>query len=67
MVAWCEEQGTDFRAVTADVLSDFHPALEADLLDQLNPRFAAERRTSLGGTSGSEIDKQVAALRSWLG
>ena len=66
IVGWCEGKGTDFRALTADQLAQFHPQLGADVLDDLNPRAAAERRTSLGGTSSIEIDKQVLALRAML-
>ena len=66
MVAWCEDQDTDFRALSADNLGQFHDALEADLFEVLTPRAAAERRTSLGGTAGVEIDRQIGLLRAWL-
>ena len=35
----------------------------AELGDRLDPRAAAERRTSLGGSAWSEIERQVALLR----
>ena len=66
MVAWCEDRGTDFRALTEQDLPQFHPELEADLLDMLEPHVAAGRRTSKGGTAPSEIDAQVRALSAWL-
>lgn len=67
MVAWCEEQGGNFSLLTPEVLPGFHPVLDADSLSVLAPRMAAERRTSFGGTAPAEIDRQVAALRTWLG
>jgi len=41
-----------------------HPALAEDLDQLLDPRAAAERKTSLGGTAWSEIERQVALLRA---
>ena len=63
MVRWCEEQGGGFEKLTPDVLSDFHPALEADVFEWLNPREAIARRTSHGGTAWSEVMRQAELLR----
>jgi len=63
VVKWCEEQGGDFTLLRAEDLAQFHPELEADALDWLDPREAAERRTSFGGTATSEIRRQIALLR----
>jgi len=66
LVAWCEGRDTDFSALTLDVLRAHHPAFDADAMSWLDPRAAAERRTSLGGTASTEIARQVRALSEWL-
>ncbi|MEZ4317134.1 MAG: argininosuccinate lyase [Myxococcota bacterium] len=66
LVAWCEANDTDFTALTLEVLKQHHPEFEADALDWLDPRSAAERRTSFGGTASSEIARQVGVLKSWM-
>lgn len=64
IVAWCEAQGVDFRALDPERLRTFHPAFGDDALAWLDPRAAAERRRSHGGTASAEIARQVALLRS---
>ena len=50
-----------------DGAAHFHPLLaRIDLAAYLDPRAAAERRTSHGGTAGSEVDRQAAILRAML-
>jgi argininosuccinate lyase len=66
LVKWCEERDTDFTALTLDVLQQHHSAFEADALDWLELEAAVERRTSLGGTAWSEIERQVAVLSATL-
>jgi len=66
IVAWCEEQGGDLSLLTAERLTEFHPLLGADTLAWLDPRAAAQRRTSLGGTAGARVQEQVDSLRNWL-
>ncbi len=67
IVRWCEERGENLSAVTPEVAKGFHPELPEDLTPWLDPRAAAERRTSLGGTAPSEVKRQVEALRRRLG
>ncbi|MEQ1502798.1 MAG: argininosuccinate lyase [Myxococcota bacterium] len=67
IVADCEARGTDLRGLTVASLRAFHPAFGDDALGWLDPRRAAERRTSTGGTAPTEIARQVEALASWLG
>ena len=67
IVRWCEERGVDLRAVDAEVAKSFHAELPEDLSPWLDPRAAAERRTSLGGTAWSEVERQVAIIRQRLG
>jgi argininosuccinate lyase len=64
IVKHCEDRGTDLSGLTAETAAEFHPALDTDLSELLDPRAAAERRASLGGTAWSEVERQVAALRS---
>lgn len=68
IVQWCEQEDGDLRLLLAPgVAARFHPKLaEADLVTCLDPRAAAERRTSAGGTAGVEVDRQVAALRATI-
>jgi argininosuccinate lyase len=67
LAAWCDEHGSDLAGVPRKVLAGLHPALDRDLAPWLDPRAAAERRTSHGGTAWTEIERQVAALRGTLG
>lgn len=66
LVKWCEERDLDLGGVPAEVAGDFHPALATQLGELLDPRAAAERRTSFGGTAWSEIERQVAIIRHEL-
>lgn len=63
VVAWCEAEGVDFTALDLDRLRGFHPAFGDDALSWLDPREAAERRRSFGGTAWTEIQRQVGILR----
>ena len=67
IVKWCEQQGSDLSALTTDKATEFHPALADNLEGLLDPRAAAERRTSFGGTAWSEIERQAKTLRASLG
>ncbi|TNE86590.1 MAG: argininosuccinate lyase [Deltaproteobacteria bacterium] len=64
IVAHCEERGVNFSALSVADMAAFHPAFDDGVLAWLDPRAAAERRTSFGGTASAEIARQVAALRS---
>lgn len=66
VVAWCEDNGVNFTALDEARLKTFHEAFDATALDWLEPRAAAERRTSLGGTASTEIHRQVGLLREWV-
>lgn len=63
IVRWCEEQGGDLSILTRERARKFHPCLDIDLTALLDPRQAAERRTSQGGTAWAEIERQLAQLR----
>lgn len=65
VVGWCEAQGGDFSLLDAERLTTFHEALGPDALALLHdPRGAAERRTSFGGTAWTEAVRQIEALRA---
>ena len=66
IVRWCEEQGAGLEAMTPEAAKRFHSAFPDDLGSWLDPRAAAERRTSLGGTAWSEVERQVKRLRERL-
>ncbi|ANM29445.1 hypothetical protein ABI59_07395 [Acidobacteria bacterium Mor1] len=65
MVRHCDEQGTDLSSLSPEAAADFHPLLaEADRELWIDPRAAAERRTSRGGTASAEIRRQIGLLRA---
>ena len=64
IIRWCEEQGGNLTLLDGAKAQDFHPAFPDDLGPWLDPRAAAERRSSRGGTAWSEIERQVAMLRN---
>ncbi|MEE8522488.1 MAG: argininosuccinate lyase [Thermoanaerobaculia bacterium] len=66
MVRWCEERGGDLSALTPEAAREFHPRMPEDLAPWLDPRAAAERRTSRGGTAWREVVRQVEELRRTL-
>ena len=66
IVRWCEDQGGDLSALTREAAKGFHPLLDEDLGPRLDPRAAAERRTSRGGTAWVEVERQVRLLREGL-
>ena len=62
-VTWCEERGGNLTLLDGGEAQRFHPKLPFELGAWLDPRAAAERRSSHGGTASSEITRQVALLR----
>jgi len=66
IVGWCEQLGGDFSLLDVDRLKTFHPAFDEEAMAWLDPRAAAERRTSFGGTSSGEVARQVGELRAWI-
>ena len=62
----CEARGADLDRLTPERAVEYHPALDGDLSSWLAPRAAAERRTSLGGTAWSEVQRQATLLRDGL-
>ncbi len=62
-VRWCEEQGGNLGLLDGGAAQQFHPDFPSDLGPWLDPRAAAERRTSFGGTASTEIGRQVLLLR----
>jgi len=67
IVRACEERGVGLDGLTAEEAAAFHPALAGGIDDLLDPRAAAERKTSAGGTASREVARQVAALRAAYG
>jgi argininosuccinate lyase len=62
-VRWCEEQGGNLELLDGGAAQQFHPDFPSNLGPWLDPRAAAERRTSFGGTASSEVYRQVSVLR----
>ena len=63
IVRWCEERDVGLDALDPETAAGFHPALAEGLAEALDPRAAAERRASAGGTAWSEVERQVRLLR----
>jgi argininosuccinate lyase len=63
MVRRCEQQGGDLGKLVNPDRPVFHPSLPDDLGPWLQPRAAAERRMSRGGTAWAEVERQVRLLR----
>ncbi|MEC8422535.1 MAG: lyase family protein, partial [Myxococcota bacterium] len=64
LVKQCEQRGVKLDALTLADLEAAHPAFTAEALSWLDAEVAAERRTSLGGTAWSQVDRQLDALRA---
>jgi len=62
-VKFCHQQGGDLTLLDGGVAQRFHSEFPADLGPWLDPRAAAERRTSKGGTAPGEVARQVTELR----
>jgi argininosuccinate lyase len=65
-VRWCEEKGGNLTLLGGGAARHFHPAFPDDLGPWLDPRAAAERRVSFGGTAWSEVSRQIKVLRTGL-
>ena len=61
LVLHCEKTRRNFTQLNGEELATFHPELALGLA-WLNPRTAAERRTSFGGTASKEVQRQVECL-----
>ncbi len=66
LVLWCEERGGDFSLLDSNVLLEHHELFGSDALSFLDPVSAVERRTSLGGTAWSEVQRQCTVLDAQL-
>jgi argininosuccinate lyase len=66
LVKRLEEEGRDLKGIGLDELREAHPGFPEDALEWLDPRGAAERRVSLGGTGWGEVARQVGELRGYL-
>jgi argininosuccinate lyase len=57
-----EAEGRDLSGLTLEELKSVHSEFQPEVLAWLDPRTAAERRDSQGGTAWSEIERQIALL-----
>lgn len=67
VVAHCEANEHGLDRVLDSEWAGFHPELDSGVRSWLDPRAAAERRNSFGGTATTEIQRQVDELHQWLG
>ena len=61
VVQWCVAEGRELHQLTLEEWRRFSPAFEADLLPRLTPEAAVARRTSYGGTSPENVERQLRA------
>jgi argininosuccinate lyase len=66
MVRWCEQHGGGLELLDGGQGRRVHDALPEHLGELLDPRAAAERRTSRGGTAWVEVERQVRVLRELI-
>jgi argininosuccinate lyase len=65
-VRWCEQQGGNLTLLDDGKAQQFHAEFPTDLSMWLDPRAAAERRTSFGGTASTEIERQLKLIQDHL-
>lgn len=65
-VKWCEGQGGNLSLLDGGAAQQFHPDFPKDLGLWLDPRAAAERRSSHGGTASTEITRQTSLIRETM-
>lgn len=64
LVRHCESEKIDFFTMTAAALREFAPEFGDDAAALLDPVTSPERKLSAGGTSLTEVKKQLARLKS---
>ena len=67
IVLSCEKQGRTLQDLTVEELHDHCDLFDADVLDALDVRKIAARRTTEGGTGDEAVRKQIALARKALG
>jgi argininosuccinate lyase len=67
IVKHCEARGGNLNLLDRATAAGFHPLLDIDLRELLDPEQAVERRRSHGGTAWVEIERQVDALYALVG
>lgn len=63
MVQDCDARGVNLAALSQAEAADYHKSFSAGYHELLDPRKAAQRRTSTGGTAWVEIESQLRELR----
>ncbi len=67
MVKCCEKKGCDFPDLTQDDLVAIDARFETVRLPDLSMEGCVNARTSFGGTAPSDVHRQIAVGRAWLG
>lgn len=62
-VALCESTGRQLHQLTDSEFSSIHPSLLSDVRNFLTVHGALNSRTTIGGTSPTSFDSQIAALK----
>ncbi|MBQ3791486.1 MAG: argininosuccinate lyase, partial [Clostridia bacterium] len=66
IVSYCIGSGNVLETLSLDQYRLFSPLFEADVFDAISLENCVERRNSLGGTSVSSVEKQIAYVREKL-
>jgi len=64
VVQWCVREGRELHELTLLEWQEFSLLFEADLLPRLTLKGAVERRTSHGGTSPKNVERQLRSVRA---
>jgi argininosuccinate lyase len=66
IVHHCEQNELGLDNLDVTEFQQFHPSFSDDIQVWLDPKQAAERRTSRGGTAWKEVTRQIIQLRKTL-
>lgn len=67
MVKACENNNCDFEDLTQEQLQEIDSRVTKETLGDISISACVEARVSYGGTAPSEVRRQIAAERKWLG
>lgn len=66
IVKYCEENCVDFFKIPFETLKTFSTYFDKDAIEVIKPETSTERKKSTGGTSTSEIKKQIELINKRL-
>ena len=67
IVLYCIDSNKDLKSLTMDRLQKFSPVIGNDIYVILDPAESVKARSSYGGTSPSEVKRQIRTYKKILG